>query len=146
MVDQDHRRRSNRANRGWFVCLPSSWPHLVSPAAPPSAFADNPRAVKNSVLQRVTDNDGKPGADVFTVTIANGEGKILARVFDTKEEIKPFTTFNLWPNRLRAVAGPGDTKWTDIGCQGRSADAELRFRPADKWHRGPFVLQAKGSQ
>ena len=129
---------------------------LAAPLSPSAAFADGPRAVKNAVLQVVTDDDGKDDTDVFTCTVANAGGKVLERVFDAKEEIKPFTTFNLWLNRIRAVPPEQmkgskitfriDTKWDEHWVV---KDARLTVNydsgPPDKWHWGPFVLQVKGA-
>jgi hypothetical protein len=66
-----------------------------------------PRVVKNAVLQLVTGDDGKDDTDVFIVSVANADGKLLERVYDTKEEIKPLTTFNLWLNRIRGTSRAG---------------------------------------
>ncbi len=114
------------------------------------------RVVKNAVLQLVTDDDGKDDTDVFSVTVANGDGKLLERVYDAKEEIKPFTTFNLWLNRIRAVPAEQvkgskitfgiNTRWDEHWVV---KDARLTVNyesgPPDKWHWGPFVLQVKGA-
>jgi hypothetical protein len=123
----------------------------------PSADAQAPaRVVKNAVLQLITDNDGKDDTDVFTVTVANADGKLLERVYDTKEEIKPFTTFNLWLNKIRAVPPEQvngskitfriDPIWDEHWVV---KDARLTVNydsgPPDKWHWGPFVLQRKGA-
>jgi hypothetical protein len=120
-------------------------------------FAQAPaRVVKNAVLQLVTGDDGKDDTDVFTVTVANADGKVLERVFDAKEEIKPGTTFNLWLTRIRAVPPEQvkgskitfgvNTKWDEHWVV---ADARLTVNyesgPAERWHWGPFVLQAKGA-
>jgi hypothetical protein len=114
------------------------------------------RNVKNAVLQLVTGDDGKDDADVFTVTVANADGKFLERVFDTKEEIKPETTFNLWLNRLRPESSDKvrDSKIT-FGIESKwdehwvVKDARLTVNyesgPAERWHWGPFVLQRKGA-
>ena len=120
------------------------------------ATAEAPRVVKNAVLQVITDNDGKDDTDVFTVTVANGEEKILERVYDAKEEIKPFTTFNLWLNKVAAVAPDKvkgstisfqiDTKWDEHWVV-KDARLTVNYESGapDKWHWGPFVLQAKGA-
>ena len=114
------------------------------------------RVVKNAVLQLVTDNDGKDDTDVFSVTVTNAEGKLLERIYDAKEEIKPFTTFNLWLNLIRAVPEEQvkgskitfdiDTKWDEHWVV---KDARLTVNyesgPPDKWQWGPFVLQVKGA-
>jgi hypothetical protein len=114
------------------------------------------RNVKNAVLQLVTGDDGKDDADVFTVTVANADGKFLERVFDAKEEIKPETTFNLWLNRLRPESSEKvnnskvtfriDSKWDEHWVV---KDARLTVNyesgPAERWHWGPFVLQRKGA-
>jgi len=121
-----------------------------------STHADAPRSVKNALLQIVTDADGKDDTDVFTVTVADAEGKVLERVYDAKEEIKPFTTFNLWLNRTRAVSPEQlkagkitfriETKWDEHWVV---KDARLTVNydsgPPDKWQWGPFVLQVKGA-
>ena len=115
-----------------------------------------PRVVKNAVLQLVTGDDGKDDTDVFIVSVANADGKLLERVYDTKEEIKPLTTFNLWLNRVRAVPAEQvkgskvtfgiSTKWDEHWVV---KDARLTVNyesgPADRWHWGPFVLQVKGA-
>lgn len=120
------------------------------------ATAEAPRVVKNGVLQLITDNDGKDDTDVFTVTVSNGDEKILERVYDAKEEIKPFTTFNLWLNKITAAPAEKvkgstisfqiDTKWDEHWVV---KDARLTVNyesgPSDKWHWGPFVLQIKGA-
>lgn len=114
------------------------------------------RVVKNAVLQLVTGDDGKDDTDVFTVTVANAGGKVLERVFDAKEEIKPETTFNLWLTRIRAVPPEQvngskitfriDPKWDEHWVV---KDARLTVNyetgPAERWHWGPFVLQVKGA-
>jgi hypothetical protein len=121
---------------------------------PYSAFADSPRVVKNAVLQLVTGDDGKDDTDVFTV--ANADGKVLGRVFDAKEEIKPFTTFNLWLSRIRPVP-PEQMKGSKITFRINTKWAEhwvvkhTRLRvnygsgPQDNWQWGPFVLRLKGA-
>jgi len=130
---------------------------LLTASMPPGpALAEGPRVVKNAVLQLVTDDDGKDDTDVFTVTVTNGDGKLLERIFDSKEEIKPFTTFNLWLNKIRAVP-PEQVKGSKISFQINTKwdehwvvkDARLTVNyesgPPDKWHWGPFVLQVKGA-
>ncbi len=129
---------------------------LASPFASQSAFPDSPRLVKNAVLQVLTDDDGKDDVDVFTVTVKNGSGKILERVFDAKEEIKPNTTFNLWLQKVTAatpeqVKGSTivfhiDPKW-DEHWTIKEARLTVNYEsgPPDKWHWGPFVLQRKGA-
>lgn len=119
------------------------------------ATAEAPRVVKNAVLQIVTDNDGKDDTDVLTVTVANGDEKFLERVYDTKEEIKPFTTFNLWLNKVAAVPPEKvkgativfhiDTKWDEHWVV-KEARLTVNYEsgPPDKWHWGPFVLQRTG--
>jgi hypothetical protein len=119
-------------------------------------FGQSPqRTVKNAVLQLVTGDDGKDDTDVFTATVTNADGKILERVFDAKEEIKPGTTFNLWLNKI--IAEPADkvkgskiafginTKWDEHWV---ITDARLTVNydsgPPDRWHWGPFVLERKG--
>jgi hypothetical protein len=125
----------------------------------PAHFAGaqtTPRVMKNAVLQIVTGDDGKDDTDVFTVIVANADGKLLERVYDTKEEIKPLTTFNLWLNRIRAVPAEQlkdskitfgiHTKWDEHWVV---KDARLTVNyesgPAERWHWGPFVLQVKGA-
>ncbi|MGC1408049.1 MAG: hypothetical protein WA864_03770 [Acetobacteraceae bacterium] len=115
-----------------------------------------PHVVKNAVLQLVTGDDGKDDTDVFTVSVANADGELLERVYDTKEEIKPLTTFNLWLNRIRAVPAEQvkDSKIT-FGISPKwdehwvIKDARLTVNyesgPAERWHWGPFVLQVKGA-
>ena len=115
-----------------------------------------PRVMKNAVLQLVTGDDGKDDTDVFIVSVANADGKLLERVYDTKEEIKPLTTFNLWLNRIRAVPAEQvkDSKIT-FGISPKwdehwvVKDARLTVNyelgSADRWHWGPFVLQVKGA-
>jgi len=114
------------------------------------------RVVKNAVLQLITGDDGKDDTDVFTVTITNADGKLLERVFDAKEEIKPGTTFNLWLNKVRA-ASPEQLKGSKISFRINTKwdehwvvkDARLTVNyeqgPADRWHWGPFVLEVKGA-
>lgn len=114
------------------------------------------RVVKNGVLQLVTGDDGKDDTDVLSVTVANADGKILERVYDAKEEIKPSTTFTLWLNRVRALppAKVKDSKIT-FGISPKwdehwvVTDARLTVNyksgPAERWHWGPFVLQVKGA-
>ncbi len=114
------------------------------------------RTVKNAVLQLITDNDGKDDTDVLTVTVKNGDGKMLERVYDAKEEIKPFTTFSLWLNKVAAAPSDKvkgstivfhiDTRWDEHWVV---KDARLTVNydqgPSDKWHWGPFVLQRTGA-
>jgi hypothetical protein len=128
---------------------------LLLPMQP--MFGQTPgRVVKNASLQLITGDDGKDDTDVFTVTVANTDGKFLERVFDAKEEIKPGTTFTLWVNRIRAepaekvknskitfrIEPKGDEHWV-------VSDARLTVNyesgPAERWHWGPFVLQTKNS-
>ncbi len=127
-------------------------------ALPPlrASLAEGPRVVKNAVLQIITDDDGKDDADVFTVTIADANGKILERVFDAKEEIKPFTTFNIWLQKVRAATPEElkagkitfriDPKWDEHWVI-KEARLTVNYEsgPAEKWHWGPFVLQRKGA-
>jgi hypothetical protein len=129
---------------------------LTVPLSLMPARADGPRAVKNAVLQVVTGDDGKDDTDVFTVVVQNAGGKILERVFDAKEEIKPFTTFNLWLNKVRAVP-PDQVKGSKVTFQINTKwdehwvvkDARLTVNydsgTPDKWHWGPFALQTKGA-
>jgi len=140
-----------------ITLLPASLALTVALLPLQPAFGQAPtRVVKNAVLQLVTDDDGKDDTDVFTVTVKNADGKILERVFDAKEEIKPFTTFNLWLTKVLAepqdkVKGSTvvfhiDTKWDEHWVV---KDARLTVNydsgPPDKWHWGPFVLQRKGA-
>ena len=115
------------------------------------------RTIKNASVQFITGDDGKDDTDVLTITVSNGEGKFLERVFDAKQEIKPATTFNLWLNKVRAeapeavkdgkivfrIAPQGDDHWV-------IKDAQLTVNydsgPADKWHWGPFVMETKASK
>ena len=60
-----------------------------------AAVAAEPRPIKFATVQFVTGDDGKDDTDVLTVVVADAKGKILERVFDAKQEIKPGTTFNL---------------------------------------------------
>jgi|GEM_PF-2016996 len=130
---------------------------LIGTLTPKLAWSDaaNP-TVKNASLQLITGDDGKDDTDIFTVSVANGDGKFLERVFDAKEEIKPGTTFNLWLNRLRAerpaavkgsritfrIAPKGDEHWV-------VKDARLTVNydngTSERWHWGPLVLETKGS-
>lgn len=127
---------------------------LLVPLQP--TLGESPRVVKNAVLQLITDDDGKDDTDVFTVTVTNSDGKILERVYDAKEEIKPFTTFNLWLTKVRAeppekvkdskIIFRIDTKWDEHWVV---KDARLTVNydsgPAERWHWGPFVLERKGA-
>ncbi len=115
------------------------------------------RTIKNASVQFITGDDGKDDTDVLTITVSNGAGKFLERVFDAKQEIKPGTTFNLWLNKVRAeapeavkdgkivfrIAPQGDDHWV-------IKDAQLIVNydsgPADKWHWGPFVMETKASK
>ena len=90
-----------------------------------------PRVVKNAVLQLVTGDDGKDDTDVFIVSVANADGKLLERVYDTKEEIKPLTTFNLWLNRIRAV--PAE----------QVKDSKITFGISPKWDEHWVVKDAR---
>ncbi len=131
--------------------------HVSLAQAPAPTPASTPaRVVKNAVLQLITGDDGKDDTDVFTVTVTNADGKVLERVFDAKEEIKPGTTFNLWLNKVRAVPPEQmkgsrisfriNTKWDEHWVV---KDARLTVNyeqgPADRWHWGPFVLEVKGA-
>ncbi len=76
------------------------------------------RVVKNGVLQLVTGDDGKDDTDVLSVTVANADGKILERVYDAKEEIKPSTTFNAMAQSCsRAAAGKGEGQQDNLRHQ-----------------------------
>lgn len=125
--------------------------------APPATQAQTPpRVLKNAVVQLVTGDDGKDDTDVFTVTVANAEGKLLERVFDAKEEIKPGTAFNLWLTRLRAAPAEQiigskvtftiNTKWDEHWVI-KEARLTVNYEqgPPDRWHWGPFALQIKGA-
>jgi hypothetical protein len=130
---------------------------IALPPLAPSFGQSSPRTVKNAVLQLITGDDGKDDTDVFTVTVTNADGKVLERVFDAKEEIKPFTTFNLWLTRVVAASPEKvkgstirfhiDTKWDEHWVV---KDARLTVNydsgPPDRWHWGPFVLQVKGAK
>lgn len=114
------------------------------------------RVVKNASLQIITGDDGKDDSDVFTVTIANAGGKVLERVFDAREEIKPNTTFNLWLTRVRPEAAEalrnsritfriepkGGEHWV---VKEARLTVNYETGPADRWHWGPFVLETKGA-
>jgi len=141
-----------------FIALPSLvfvW--LLMAALPAGVSAQTPeRTVKNAVVQLLTGDDGKDDVDVFTITVSNGDSKILERVFDAKEEIKPRTTFNIWLNKVTAAPADKvkgskivfriDPKWDEHWVVN---DARLTVNydsgPPDKWHWGPFVLQRKGA-
>ena len=123
----------------------------------PPSFAQAPaRVVKNAVLQVVTGDDGKDDTDVFTVTVANADGKVLERVFDAKEEIKPETTFNLWLTRVRPATSDKvkdskvtfriDTKWDEHWVV-KDARLTVNYESggSDRWHWGPFILERKGA-
>ena len=90
-----------------------------------------PHVVKNAVLQLVTGDDGKDDTDVFTVSVANADGELLERVYDTKEEIKPLTTFNLWLNRIRAV--PAE----------QVKDSKITFGISPKWDEHWVIKDAR---
>ena len=90
-----------------------------------------PHVVKNAVLQLVTGDDGKDDTDVFVVSVANADGKLLERVYDAKEEIKPSTTFNLWLNRIRAV--PAE----------QVKGSKITFRISPKWDEHWVVKDAQ---
>jgi len=102
----------------------------------------------------LTGDDGKDDSDAFTITITNGDGKFLERVFDAKEEIKPGTTFNLWLNRIRAepaakVTGSKIAFRIDPKASEHWVVKEARLTvnyesgPAERWHWGPFVLETR---
>lgn len=134
-----------------FVALAAIVPWLI--AAPASAE----RVVKNASVQFVTGEDGKDDTDVLTITVATASGKILERVFDAKQEIKPNTTFTLWLNKVKAepadalkdaritfaIAPNGDEHWVV-----KDAQLTVLFEegPPEKWHWGPFVLETKASK
>lgn len=132
--------------------------HVSRAQAQAQAPAPAPaRVVKNAVLQLITGDDGKDDTDVFTVTITNADGKLLERVFDAKEEIKPGTTFNLWLNKVRA-ASPEQLKGSKIliphqhemgralGGQGCQADGELRARSGGPLALGTVRARGKGGE
>ena len=122
-----------------------------------AAVAAEPRPIKFATVQFVTGDDGKDDTDVLTVVVADAKGKILERVFDAKQEIKPGTAFNLGLTKLRTepietlkeakiafrIAPQGDEHWV-------VKDAQLtvlyKSGAPDKWHWGPFVLETKASK
>jgi hypothetical protein len=127
---------------------------LVPVLAPPVLAQNSDRVVKNASVQLLTGDDGKDDSDAFTITITNGDGKFLERVFDAKEEIKPGTTFNLWLNRIRAepaakVTGSKIAFRIDPKASEHWVVKEARLTvnyesgPAERWHWGPFVLETR---
>ena len=122
----------------------------------PALAQTSARVVKNASVQLLTGDDGKDDTDVFTITIANADGKFLERVYDAKEEIKPGTTFNLWLNRIRAepvdkvkgskitfrIDPKGDEHWV---LKEAKLIVNYESGPAEHWHWGPFVLETKNS-
>jgi hypothetical protein len=121
------------------------------------ASAQTPaRTVKNASVQFITGDDGKDDTDVLTITVTNADGKLLERVFDTKEEIKPGTTLTLWLNRVRPeppdkvkdskiafrIEPKGDEHWV---VKEARLTVNYDSGPADHWHWGPFVLETKNS-
>jgi hypothetical protein len=125
-------------------------------AVPASAQTATTRVVKNASVQILTGDDGKEETDVFTITVANADGRFLERVFDAKEEIKPSTTLNLWLNRVRAeplekvkgsriafrIDPKGDEHWV---IKEARLTVTYDSGPAEHWHWGPFVLETTKS-
>jgi len=114
------------------------------------------RVVKNASVQFITGDDGKDDTDVFSLVVANADGKFLERVYDAREEIKPGTTFNLWLNRIRAepsasvkdshisfrIDPKGSEHWVVTEAR---LTVNYESGPAERWHWGPFVLQTQNS-
>ena len=123
----------------------------------PICASAEPRTIKFASVQFVTGEDGKDDTDVLTITVSDAKGKVLERVFDAKQEIKPGSTFSLFLNKLRnepieslkdakivfRIAPQGDEHWV-------VKDAQLSViyenGTPDKWHWGPFVLETKASK
>ena len=116
-------------------------------------FPAQAATIKNASVQFLTGEDAKDASTSVSVTVSDADGKILERIFDGKQMLRPDTTFTVWLNCLRAedadrlrearitvqITSPDQDRWVvrDLKLQ-----VNYDSRPGESWHWGPFALEA----